>query len=105
MLNGSEEYYMVTNNIKNLEIYLDGVQIRDAKKIERNGQAYIFKAEKLVSTAESQPIAKQIPTSAINQLIQPAAATPETIMKQTPTTTQATPSADTTQNNPQGSGR
>lgn len=96
MLNGSDNYFMATSNIKNLEIYLDGVQIRDINKIQKQGSTYIFKSEEMVEAAEAQPIVKQIPTTKI----QPAAKAPAQ-----PEAPAAEQNADKTQNNAQGSGR
>ncbi len=93
MLNGSEQYSLVTGDIKNLEVYLDGVQVRDISKIEKSGNAYIFKTEKLVDAAESQPFQKEAPKAA------------EPSLKEFTNSPGEIPNADTTQNNPQGTGR
>jgi transcriptional regulator with XRE-family HTH domain len=112
MLNGSEEYSMITDNVNHLEIYLDGVQIRDTKKIERNGRAFVFRAEKLVNIAENQPVVKKTVISSGDSSLQQAkpaeeAAINSNVQQQTPTETapNIAPSADKTQNNPQGSSR
>lgn len=93
MLNGAEQYYMATSNINNLEIYLDGVQVRDTSKIQKQGSTYIFRTEGMVGVAESQPISAQIKTTT-----QPVAA-------KTEEKAAATKNDDQPQNNPQGAGR
>jgi hypothetical protein len=54
MLDGSNDYYVTSDNIKNLEVYLDGVLIKDVSKVRNNGQTYKFTASDLVTIAESQ---------------------------------------------------
>ncbi len=102
MLNGAEQYFMATSNINNLEIYLDGVQIRDTSKIQKQGSTFIFRTEGMVGIAESQPIASQITTT----IAQPTAAGNEV----KPATNEPVEKAvikneDQPQNNTQGTGR
>ena len=102
MLNGSDEYYMATDNINNLEIYLDGVQIRDVNKIQKQGSAYVFKADSLVGVVEAQPFSKQatIKTEPITtQNSQNLSGAVNPVSGASPQ------NANPTQNNPQGSGR
>jgi len=93
MLNGSEQYYMATSNINLLEIYLDGVQIKDIAKIEKQGNTFILKTEGLVDIAVNQPISGAIVTTKTNSL------SPATV------SIQAETNADNQKDNPQGKDR
>ncbi len=55
MINGSSQYYLMTDNINTLDIYLDGVQIKDVNKLQKNGTAYLLKADDMTNVAEAQP--------------------------------------------------
>jgi len=79
MLDASQEYYLYTNAISNLGVYIDGVLVKDLSKVERSGQALKFSAKSLVETVQGQEPVAAVPTTtqpAQTQTAAPQAATP-----------------------------
>ncbi len=97
MLNGSGEYFLMASDISALEVYLDGVQIRDMNKLEKRGTAYVLRAPEIVSVAEGQTYQKAV----VAEQKQPAQAE----QKQEAKPAAEKKNADKPKNNTQGTDR